>query len=259
MKKSLLLAAATAAMMAMSVSAQAGNSFSFEVNGKKVRVDVPRNCTSLSCISVSAPGLNFSDFSSGREDDAPVAKSDKDTTKPVGAGASAEPRATGAGTDVKPSAASQQVVPAAPAATAVEPLAQGAPPSIPAAPSASTEPAPATVAPPAPATPSSPLAQISGPLGIWVTEKNEGKVRIVTCGQNLCGYAINAKTGLDGEQVLINMKPVSDGKWSGRIKDTRGGGIYDSTVTMKGGNALRVQGCAFGGMFCGGQTWTRAI
>jgi uncharacterized protein (DUF2147 family) len=26
---------------------------------------------------------------------------------------------------------------------------------------------------------------------------------------------------------------------------------------MKGTDTLRVQGCAFGGMFCGGQTWTR--
>jgi hypothetical protein len=26
---------------------------------------------------------------------------------------------------------------------------------------------------------------------------------------------------------------------------------------MKGKDGLRVQGCAFGGMFCGGQTWTR--
>jgi uncharacterized protein (DUF2147 family) len=26
---------------------------------------------------------------------------------------------------------------------------------------------------------------------------------------------------------------------------------------MKGTTTLRVQGCAFGGMFCGGQTWKR--
>jgi len=26
---------------------------------------------------------------------------------------------------------------------------------------------------------------------------------------------------------------------------------------MKGADTLRVQGCAFGGMFCGGQTWSR--
>jgi uncharacterized protein (DUF2147 family) len=52
------------------------------------------------------------------------------------------------------------------------------------------------------------------------------------------------------------MKP--DGaKWSGRIHDPDSGRNYDSTIAMKGPNAMRVQGCAFGGMFCGGQTWKR--
>jgi hypothetical protein len=35
------------------------------------------------------------------------------------------------------------------------------------------------------------------------------------------------------------------------------GGDYDATIAMRGPNALKVQGCAFGGMFCGGQTWKR--
>ena len=86
---------------------------------------------------------------------------------------------------------------------------------------------------------------------IWATEENKGNVRVEQCGANLCGYA--EKTG---ERVLINMK--SDGsKWSGRIRDPDSGRNYDSTIAMKGPNAMRVQGCAFGGMFCGGQTWTR--
>jgi hypothetical protein len=32
---------------------------------------------------------------------------------------------------------------------------------------------------------------------------------------------------------------------------------HRSTIAMKGPNLLKVQGCAFGGMFCGGQTWKR--
>ena len=31
----------------------------------------------------------------------------------------------------------------------------------------------------------------------------------------------------------------------------------NSTIALKGPERLRVQGCAFGGMFCGGQTWSR--
>ena len=99
----------------------------------------------------------------------------------------------------------------------------------------------AIAAAPAPAT----------PLGVWATEENKGNVRIELCGQNLCGYAENS-----GEQILINMKP-SDNKWVGRIHDPDSGSNYDSTIAMKSPNTLKVQGCAFGGMFCGGQTWKR--
>lgn len=134
--------------------------------------------------------------------------------------------------------------------------------AAPAAPPASPAPAPApapvqsaAIAPPAPA---AGLARdLSSPLGVWLTEEKEGKVRIEQCGNNLCGYSVDSKSNQNGEQVLINMKPGKDQKWSGRILDPNTGSTYDSTIALKGGDRLRVQGCAFGGMFCGGQTWTR--
>jgi uncharacterized protein (DUF2147 family) len=92
----------------------------------------------------------------------------------------------------------------------------------------------------------------NSPLGVWWTEEKEGKVRIEACGPNLCGYSMK-----DNEKILINMKPVSDSKWKGRIHDPKSGSDYDSTIALKGTDSLRVQGCAFGGMFCGGQTWSR--
>ncbi len=96
----------------------------------------------------------------------------------------------------------------------------------------------------------------NSPLGVWLTEEKEGKVRIEQCGPNLCGYSVDKKSNQNGEQVLINMKPGKD-KWSGRILDPTSGSTYDSTIALKGTDSLRVQGCAFGGVFCGGQTWTR--
>ncbi|MGY3692002.1 hypothetical protein ACVIGA_002082 [Bradyrhizobium sp. USDA 3240] len=91
----------------------------------------------------------------------------------------------------------------------------------------------------------------TGPIGVWATEENKGNVRVEACGDNLCGYS--EKTN---ERILINMRPDGS-KWSGRIHDPDSGRNYDSTIAMKGPNAMRVQGCAFGGMFCGGQTWKR--
>jgi hypothetical protein len=96
----------------------------------------------------------------------------------------------------------------------------------------------------------------NSPVGVWLTEEKEGKVRIEQCGANLCGYSVDAKSNLNGEKVLINMYPSKDQKWSGRILDPNTGSTYDSTIALQG-DVLRVQGCAFGGMFCGGQTWTR--
>ena len=95
------------------------------------------------------------------------------------------------------------------------------------------------------------MSDPNSPIGVWAAEDNKGNVRIEDCGGNLCGYA--EKTG---EKVLINMKPQGS-KWAGRIQDPDSGRKYDATIAMKSNGSLRVQGCAFGGMFCGGQTWKR--
>jgi uncharacterized protein (DUF2147 family) len=112
-------------------------------------------------------------------------------------------------------------------------------------------PTPAAAPAPQPAPAAAPAPAPTSPLGIWATEENKGNVRIEQCGQNLCGYAVKT-----GERILINMKP-SDNTWTGQIHDPDSGRNYDSTIAMKGANLLKVQGCAFGGMFCGGQTWKR--
>ncbi|MCK1360190.1 DUF2147 domain-containing protein [Bradyrhizobium sp. 199] len=150
----------------------------------------------------------------------------------------------------------QQPAPAA-AAPPPAPTVAAAPPAAPPPPPAPA-PAPvqaAAVAPPVAA--AAPTRDLNSPLGVWLTEEKEGKVRIEQCGTNLCGYSVDGKSNQNGEQVLINMKPSKDQKWSGRILDPNSGSTYDSTIAMKGTDRLRVQGCAFGGMFCGGQTWTR--
>jgi len=149
-----------------------------------------------------------------------------------------------------PAAAEQQV---APAVTPPAPTVAAAPP----APSPPPAPAPVQSAAVSPAPAAAAARDLNSPLGVWLTEEKEGKVRIEQCGNNLCGYSVDSKSNQNGEQVLINMKPTKDQKWSGRILDPNNGSTYDSTIALKGTDRLRVQGCAFGGMFCGGQTWTR--
>ena len=207
MKKLLVLAA----LLMASPAAQAG-SISFQIEGHHIRVHAPRNCSSLSCIQISAPTLSDSSFGNFKGFKSKNSGDDADLAEPAPTAAPA------------PAPAPQVVAPQ------------------PAAPAPPPQPAPVVAAPaPAPAT----------PLGIWATEENKGNVRIEQCGQNLCGYAVKT-----GTKILINMKPQAS-KWTGTIHDPDSGRNYDSTIAMKGTNALRVQGCAFGGMFCGGQTWKR--
>ena len=58
MKKLYILAA----LLMASTAAHAGNSISFDIEGHHVHVAVPRNCNSLSCLQISAPGLSGSNF-----------------------------------------------------------------------------------------------------------------------------------------------------------------------------------------------------
>jgi uncharacterized protein (DUF2147 family) len=227
-----------AALLMASTAAHAGNSVSFEIDGKKIRIEAPKNCDQLSCIKISGQGLsgfNFKGLKSNDDNDVadnsnPPAQNAAPAPAPVAApvvnSAPLAPPATVATT--APAPGLNDVAPVIPApVTTAAPAPQPAPVAAAAAPAATT------------------------PLGIWATEENKGNVRIEQCGQNLCGYAVNT-----GERILINMKP-SDSKWTGQIHDPDSGRNYDSTIAMKGTNTLKVQGCAFGGMFCGGQTWKR--
>ena len=244
-----------AALLMATTSAHAGG-LTIEINGERIRVESPRGCNGFSCIRITAPGytgtLGNIDLnglgglgSKSKDDDDDVAVTAP--AKPAPAPAPAPVQAT----TPQPAAPVAAAPAPAPAQTTVAPTAPAqadvAPPAPPPAPAAAAAPAPQ----PAPAAAAAPASDPSSPVGIWATEENKGNVRIEECGANLCGYAVKS-----GERILINMKPQGS-KWSGRIHDPESGRNYDSTIAMKGTNSLRVQGCAFGGMFCGGQTWKR--
>jgi uncharacterized protein (DUF2147 family) len=246
-------------LMASTTAAHAGNSVSFEIEGQKIHIEAPKNCDSLSCIKISTPGMSGSGFNLkgfkgfkglGNNEDDDDDTADNSNPPPAQATAPA------------PVAQAPAPQPAAPvmnsAATVPTTVASTAPVTPAAVPVANTV-APVTAAPvaaaaPAPIAAPAPVAQTPAPvtpLGVWATEDNKGNVRIEQCGTNLCGYADNT-----GEKILISMKPTGS-KWSGQIHDPDSGRDYDSTIALKGANALKVQGCAFGGLFCGGQTWKR--
>ncbi len=128
-------------------------------------------------------------------------------------------------------------------------------------------------APAAAAAETAPSLDSKSPIGEWVTEDGEGRVRIRACGQALCGVISsgdpkdtdrhNPDAGkrnrpLLGTPVLIDMKSVNNKRWEGEIYNAKNGKTYASNIMLKGPDVLRVEGCVFGGFFCGGQDWTRA-
>jgi uncharacterized protein (DUF2147 family) len=126
------------------------------------------------------------------------------------------------------------------------------------------------------ATPAS--AQSAEPVGVWLTEKGDARVKVSKCSSGICGVVVWLKEPIDrasgqpqvddknpnpalrtrpviGISLFIAMRPSASGKWSGQIYNADDGVTYVSYVTFTGGNALRVEGCV--GMICGGETWTR--
>jgi uncharacterized protein (DUF2147 family) len=270
MKKCLAIAVLLLASSLTAAQAQ----YSFEYGGRTITIDPDRG-------TVHIPGVYDNTGKKAKRSRGEEGDLDRPGRKAPQQAKSAPQAAPEAATPAAPVPAEQAAAPApaAPAPAAPAPPSRGEPstataavapadapaPAPPAAPQAApAPPAPAPVAAPAPppqqkqaaAPAASTLPSANSPLGVWLTEEKEGKVRIEECGPNICGYSVDKKSNQNGEQVLINMKPGKD-KWSGRIYDPNSGSTYDSTIALKGTDSLRVQGCAFGGMFCGGQTWTR--
>jgi uncharacterized protein (DUF2147 family) len=262
---------AFATLLLASSAAHAGDSYSFELGGRTIHIDAPSGCDSPSCVSISIPGIYESDQKRTKRaratpQAAPQAKANpqaKADSQPR-----VEPQAAPKAKTEPPPQMSSGTSPA-PAITATAINAPSAPAASPrASEPAQSQPAAGPVVAAAPVSASAPVQQqqvpappasrpAASPLGTWQTEEKEGLVRIEACGSNLCGYSVDAKTNQNGEKILINMRSVNDAKWTGRIQDPKSGSNYDSTIALKGPDSIHVQGCAFGGMFCGGQTWSR--
>ena len=124
-------------------------------------------------------------------------------------------------------------------------------------------------------------ARAADPLGTWFTGDKKAKVRIVNCGDALCGTlawlaepndpetnqpktdknntdAAKRDRPLLGIPIVLNMKPSGDDKWQGKVYNAEDGGTYTGSFTMLGANKAQLKGCVMGGIICKGQTWTRA-
>jgi uncharacterized protein (DUF2147 family) len=116
------------------------------------------------------------------------------------------------------------------------------------------------------------------PIGVWLTQAGDARVRVSKCGGGICGVIVGLKQPIDpatgkpqvddknpnpalakrpmiGLPLFSGMHATGPGKWSGQIYNADDGSTYVSNVAVTGPDTLRVEGCM--GAFCGGETWTR--
>ena len=285
---------ALAAVFALASSAAfAGSALEIPINGRVARIRIKDNCHAARCASVSWSGRGSK--SQGQQFKMP-AMSAKTLSKMFGGKVpnlkslmSGGYGNGGAGAPSRPAATAKQVAAAsvsAPAASPDEP--QSA--SRTAALESNESPAETkveatrsmTAAAPNSAAPEERLAALAAapkakasptsPVGEWLVEDGKSQIRVEECGANLCGYVSVAKKpnekdrnnpnpslrgrSVVGMPILLDMKP-SGNRWNGRIYNAQDGRTYSGNISLKNGNTLRVQGCAFGGMICGNQNWSR--
>lgn len=118
------------------------------------------------------------------------------------------------------------------------------------------------------------------PTGSWLTEGGKSQVKIVHCGNALCGTIIWLKepndpdTGkpktdfrnqdasrrgraLIGLEIVLGMQPSGTAdKWTGEVYNPEDGKTYSGSLTMTGANELSLEGCVLA-VLCKSQTWTR--
>lgn len=256
-----------AGLMVLSSPAYAGSSISFSVGGHRIHIEASSHCRSTSCASVSVSGIYDSRRRRDRfeDDDATPAKPASPAPQlisPPAPPASKPPAPTvvvsAPPAVYKPAAAVTQTVAAPPPPPPVQQVAIPLPPPPP--------PPVQQVAIPVPPPPPAPqVSRVSHeveqevadtPVGDWQTE-GKGAVRIVRCGNALCGYILNSSSDDRGEAVLINMKVETDTRWTGSVYSHDSGDTFYGTMDLKAPNTLRVEACALGRFYCSGNNWSR--
>jgi uncharacterized protein (DUF2147 family) len=118
---------------------------------------------------------------------------------------------------------------------------------------------------------------LANPTGLWLA-KDGAHVSVTSCGSALCAVLASTKSPTDpetgvpwtdkhnidpalrsrslvGVEVLIDMRPASNDKWSGHLYNTDDGKIYSGNLIEIDAKTIRIEGCLGG--ICGGDNLTR--
>ena len=105
--------------------------------------------------------------------------------------------------------------------------------------------------------------------GRWTNPKRSIVIEVARCGPAYCATVVsasakaraNARKGgtreLIGTRILSGARPVGKGVYKGRGFIPHRNITAPATIRQRGPNVMEVEGCAFGGLLCKEQRWTR--
>jgi uncharacterized protein (DUF2147 family) len=102
-------------------------------------------------------------------------------------------------------------------------------------------------------------ARAADPYGVWMRPSTGTQVNFYDCGGKLCGKIVAVKDRSRrsevGTVIMTGASQSGDNQWKGDLLNTDNGKTYKGVVTLRGANALRLEGCV--AFICQGETWSK--
>lgn len=120
------------------------------------------------------------------------------------------------------------------------------------------------------------------PGGTWVVEDGRARIRLERCGSaqdRVCGYIVWTRDPLDGRgqpyrdvnnpdqdkrsrpllghQLIMGLKPTSEGRFEGEIYSAEEGKTYSIYLWRESSDRLKLKGCMLK-LLCSTQTWQQS-
>jgi uncharacterized protein (DUF2147 family) len=97
-------------------------------------------------------------------------------------------------------------------------------------------------------------------IGSWARDDGGTRIKIVTCGANLCATNTwvkdpNGKERV-GDELILTLAPAADSELSGEGYDVRRKMKFRMTITLHS-TTMHTSGCVLLGVFCKNADWSK--
>ncbi len=98
------------------------------------------------------------------------------------------------------------------------------------------------------------------PIGTWLRDNGNSRVRFSACGSAICGSIVWLKDDSGpskvGQRVFYNMVKSGENAWSGQAFNPEDGKTYSGKLTVNGAS-MTTSGCVLGGLICRSVNWRK--